>query len=51
MLTASCRDVGMDCDYVCKGETEEKIMKKGRTTFVVAHIQQIKTFQKSMCPC
>jgi predicted small metal-binding protein len=27
MLTVSCREVGMDCDYVCKGETEEQIMK------------------------
>lgn len=27
MLTVSCREVGMDCDYVCKGETEEDIMK------------------------
>ena len=27
MLTVSCRDVGMDCDYVCKGETEEEIMR------------------------
>ena len=27
MLTVSCREVGMNCDYVCKGETEEEIMK------------------------
>ena len=27
MLNVSCREVGMDCDYVCKGETEEEIMK------------------------
>jgi predicted small metal-binding protein len=27
MLAVSCREVGMDCDYVCKGETEEEIMK------------------------
>jgi predicted small metal-binding protein len=27
MLTVSCREVGMDRDYVCKGETEEEIMK------------------------
>ena len=31
MLTVSCRDVGMDCDYVCKGETEEEIMKNAET--------------------
>ena len=28
MLTISCREVGMDCDYVCKGKTKEEIMKK-----------------------
>jgi len=27
MLTVSCRDVGKDCDYICKGETEEEAMK------------------------
>jgi predicted small metal-binding protein len=27
MLTVSCREARMDCDYVCKGETEEEIMK------------------------
>ena len=27
MLSVSCREVGMDCDYVCKGETEQEIMK------------------------
>jgi predicted small metal-binding protein len=27
MLIVSCCEVGMDCDYVCKGETEEEIMK------------------------
>jgi predicted small metal-binding protein len=27
MLTVSCREVGLDCDYVAKGETEEEIMK------------------------
>jgi len=27
MLTVSCGEVSMDCDYVCKGETEEEIMQ------------------------
>ena len=31
MLTVSCHEVGMDCDYVCKGEREEEIMKSWRT--------------------
>jgi predicted small metal-binding protein len=28
MLTVSCREVGMDCDHVCKGETEEEEIMK-----------------------
>jgi predicted small metal-binding protein len=27
MLTVNCRDVGVACDYVAKGETEEDLMK------------------------
>ena len=27
MITVSCRDVDIDCDYVAKGETEEEIMR------------------------
>jgi predicted small metal-binding protein len=27
MFTVNCRDVGVDCDYVAKGETEEDLMK------------------------
>jgi len=27
----SCREAGFDCDYVVKGETEEEVMKNGRT--------------------
>jgi len=30
MLTVSCGEVSMDCDYVCKGETEEEIMQNGK---------------------
>ena len=26
--TVSCRDVGMDCDFVAKGETTEDIMRQ-----------------------
>ncbi len=26
--TICCRDVGVDCDFVVRGETEEEIMKK-----------------------
>jgi predicted small metal-binding protein len=27
MKRLACRDVGLDCDYIIKGETEEEIMK------------------------
>ena len=27
MLSVSCREVGMCCDYVVKGETEEELLK------------------------
>ena len=37
MLTVSCREVGMDCDYVCKGETEEEIMKNAGEYAVKDH--------------
>ena len=37
MLTVSCREVGMDCDYVCEGETEEEIMKNAEQHAVQDH--------------
>jgi predicted small metal-binding protein len=37
MLTVSCRDVGMDCDYVYKGETEQEIMKNAKQHAVQDH--------------
>jgi predicted small metal-binding protein len=30
MLNVNCREVGFDCDYVVKGETEEELMKNAR---------------------
>jgi predicted small metal-binding protein len=26
MKRLACRDIGLDCDYIIKGETEEEIM-------------------------
>lgn len=28
MKMVSCRDVGMDCDFVAKGQTESEIIRK-----------------------
>jgi predicted small metal-binding protein len=29
MLALLCRETGLDCDYIIKGETEEEILKNG----------------------
>jgi predicted small metal-binding protein len=29
MLTLVCRETGLNCDYVIKGETEEDLLKNG----------------------
>jgi len=30
MFILSCKDVGADCDHVCKAETEEELMEKAK---------------------
>jgi predicted small metal-binding protein len=35
--TLSCRDVGLDCDQVIRGETEEEVMQKGAEHGKSAH--------------
>jgi predicted small metal-binding protein len=38
MLTVSSREAGMDCcDYVCKSETEEEIMKSAEEHAIRDH--------------
>jgi len=32
-----CRDVGMDCDFVARAETEEEILKKAAEYAASAH--------------
>jgi len=32
-----CRDVGMDCDFVARAETEEEILKKAAEHAETAH--------------
>lgn len=32
-----CRDVGMDCDFVARAETEEEILKKAAEHAQTAH--------------
>ena len=37
MLNVNCREVGFDCGYVVKGETEEELMKDDRQHAVRDH--------------
>ncbi|NIM96507.1 MAG: DUF1059 domain-containing protein [candidate division Zixibacteria bacterium] len=32
-----CRDVGMDCDFVARGETEEEVLKQAAQHADMAH--------------
>ncbi len=37
MLTLVCRETGLDCDYVIKGETEEEILRDGAEHAIQVH--------------
>jgi predicted small metal-binding protein len=30
MRTLACRDVGLDCNYIIEGETEEEVIKNAK---------------------
>jgi len=37
MLTLVCRETGLNCDYVIKGETEEDMLKNGAEHAIQVH--------------
>lgn len=37
MLTLVCRETGLDCGYVIKGETEEEILRNGAEHAIQVH--------------
>ena len=37
MKVLSCRELGMDCDFVARGETEEEILMQGAEHGRTAH--------------
>lgn len=37
MMELSCRSLGIDCDYVAKGETLDELMKDGMEHAKTAH--------------
>jgi predicted small metal-binding protein len=36
-LLFSCRETGLDCDYIIKGETREEMLKIGAEHVINAH--------------
>ena len=49
MLTVSCGEVSMDCDYVCKGETEEEIMQNANNMQFKIIISKQKKYLLQKC--
>ena len=37
MLTSVCRETGLNCDYIIKGEIEEDILKNGAERATQVH--------------
>ena len=37
MKTLACRSVGLDCDYIIKGMTEEEILKNAKQHYSEIH--------------
>ena len=37
MKTLACRSVGLDCDYIIKGRTEEEVLKHAKQHYSEIH--------------
>lgn len=37
MKQLRCKDVGMDCDFECRGQTEEEVLRKAAKHAAEAH--------------
>jgi len=37
--TLACRDAGIACDFVARGETEEEVLKKG-----IKHVKEVHVY-------
>jgi predicted small metal-binding protein len=40
MKTLSCREVGCECDYIAKGETEEEVIRDAANHGIKEHGQK-----------
>jgi predicted small metal-binding protein len=50
MLKLLCRETGLDCDYVIKGETEEEILKNGAEHATKVHNMKIEDIYVDRIP-
>lgn len=48
MKTFYCKDLGMTCDFVAQGETEEEILEKAATHGKEAHDVELDEERKEM---
>ncbi len=50
MLTLLCRETGLDCDYVIKGETEEEILTNGAEHAMKVHGMKVEDIYHNGIP-
>ena len=36
-FTLACRDAGVDCDHISRGDTEEEVLAEGKKHVIEAH--------------
>jgi predicted small metal-binding protein len=50
-MTLSCRETGLDCDYVIEGETEEKVLAAGAEHAIKVHGLKAEDIFLKAIPC
>lgn len=50
MKTFACKDLGMNCDFVAKGETEEDVLKQAIEHGQTTHKSEMDEMAKTMSP-
>jgi predicted small metal-binding protein len=48
MKTLACKDMGIDCGFVAKGETDEEVIKKTNDHTTKAHHEVMEEMSKKM---
>lgn len=46
MMTLTCRDMGVDCPHVIKGDTEEEVMRKAMEHGKMEHREKMDEMMK-----